>query len=176
MGEPITARNGGLALTPVWANGLNCYSFAAQEAAPGGAGAISCVPGARGGAPLTSAIITKALLHQACVADGFEDVSGGVLGSDYKFRNPPVCDANSYLVAVFYDTRHSFHFARQLADGSARARDWVHKPSAAQNAHNMQGGYWLGSNISNVPWGPHFEFVSYLKAPNAGVRVNKGNF
>ncbi len=176
MGVQITTKNGGLALAPAWPNGLNCYSFAAKCNAPGGAGAVACVPGAVAGRAVTAGTITKVTLHQACVADGFEDVSGGVIGSDHKFRNPPACDANHYLIAVFYDTRHSFHFARQLADGSSNARQWVHKPSAAQDAHNMQGGYWLGTDISNVPWGPEFEFVSYLKAPNAGVTVNRANF
>lgn len=176
MGEPVTDRNGGLGIQVAWANGLNCYSFAAKCAAPGGAGAIACRPGARGGVALSAGNITKVLLHQACVADGFEDVSGGVIGSDHKFRNPPACDANHYLIAVFYDTRRSFHFARQLADGTARARQWVHKPSAAQDAHNLQSGWYLGLDISNVPWGPTFEFVSYLRAPYAGLMVDRGAF
>jgi len=65
---------------------------------------------------------------------------------------------------------------RQLADGTGQAREWVHKPSAAQDAHNMQSAYFLGTDISNVPWLPTFQFVGYLKAPNAGVTVNRGAF
>ncbi len=176
MGVAITAKNGAMALAPAWNNGLNCYSFAAKCANPAGAGLVSCVPGVRGGRAVTAQAITPTLLHQACVADGFIDLSGGVLSNAHKFRNPPASRIGHYLVAVFYDTRGSFHFARQLADGTANAQQWVHKPSAAQDAHNMQGNYWLGTDISNVPWGPYFEFVSYLGAPNAGVAVNVGNF
>jgi len=174
MGKPIKSAKG--AMMVPWQNGLNCYSFAAKCANPGGAGAVACVPGAHAGAPVAAATITKELLYQACVADGFEDVSGGVLGSDYKFKNPPDCDNAHYLVAVFYDNRHSFHFARQLADGSANKLQWVHKPSAAQDAHNMQNNWYLGTDISNVPWGPYFEFVGYLRAPTAGVAVDRAAF
>jgi hypothetical protein len=176
MGTPITARNVASAISVAWANGLNCYSFAARCNNPGGAGAVACVPGARAGAPVTSAGITIANLFQACVADGFEDVSGGALGIAHKMKTLPACGPGEYLVAVFYDTRRSFHFARQLADGTAQARQWVHKPSAAQDAHNMQSAYFLGTDISNVPWLPTFQFVGYLKAPNAGVTVNRGAF
>lgn len=174
MGELIKSGKGLIGVP--WNNGLNCYSFAAKCVNPARAGAISCVPGVHGGAPVAAATITKELLFKACVADGFEDVSGGVLNSAHKLQNPPGWDDNHYLVAVFDDTRHSFHFARQLADGSKKKRQWVHKPSAAQDAHNMQGGWYLGENISNVPWGPYFEFVGYLRAPNVGVAVDRGTF
>jgi hypothetical protein len=159
----------------VWPTGLNCYSFAAKCTNAGGAGNVACVPGARAGAPVTSATIDPRRLYEACVADGFEDVSGGVLSNAYKMQNPPAPRDGSYLVAVFYDTLHSFHFARQLADGSAKKLEWVHKPSAQIAPSNTQGNYSLGTDISNVPWG-RFQFVAYLRAPNTGVTVNRGNF
>ena len=174
MGEVIKSGSGGISVD--WPDGLNCYSFAARCAVPGGAGPVACVPGAKGGAPVTASTITKASLYQACVADGFEDVSGGVIGSSHKFKNPPKAPLGKYLVAVFYDTRSSFHFARQLADGTPKSAQWVHKPSAPQNAHNMQNGWYLGTDISNVPWSPPFEFVGYLLAPVAGVTVDRGTF
>ncbi len=118
LGTKIKSGKG--AIMVPWTNGLNCYSFAAKCDMPGGTGAVSCVPGARAGASVSGATIDKKSLYGACVADGFEDVSGGVIGSDYKFKNPPHFDNAHYLVAVFYDNRHSFHFARQLADGSKK--------------------------------------------------------
>jgi len=174
LGAKIKSGKG--AIMVPWTNGLNCYSFAAKCDMPGGTGAVSCVPGARAGASVTAVTIDKKSLYHACVADGFEDVSGGVIGSDYKFKNPPHCDNAHYLVAVFYDNRHSLHFARQLADGSKNQRQWVHKPSAVQDAHNMQNAWYLGEDISNVPWGPYFEFVAYLIAPLSGVTVNRAAF
>lgn len=174
MGELIKNGNGGIAVD--WPDGLNCYSFAAKCVNPGGAGPVACLPGAKAGSPVTTANITKTSLYQACVADGFEDVSGGVIGSDHKFKNPPTCPQGKYLIAVFFDTRNSFHFARQLSDGTPKSLQWVHKPSAPQNAHNMQNAWYLGTDISNVPWRPPFEFVGYLMAPLAGVTVNRGTF
>lgn len=175
MAVKITTGNLSKGMEVEWANGLNCYSFAAKCDNPGGGGLISCLPGARGGRAVTQGTITPISLHNACVADGFIDVSGGVISSNNKFKNPPVCEPTNYLIAVFYDTRRSFHFARQLADGSKNKKKWVHKPSAAQDAHNMQNGWYLLDDLSNAEWG-NFEFVSYLKAPNAGLTVNKGTF
>jgi len=175
VAEKIAKGNLNKGVEVAWENGLNCYSFAAKCAAPKGSGLIACLPGAAGGQPVTQSKITPVTLHNACVSDGFIDVSGGVISSDYKFKNPPTCESTNYLIAVFYDTRKSFHFARQLADGSINKHKWVHKPSAAQSAHNMQGGWYLLDDLSNADWG-NFEFVSYLKAPNAGIAVNKGTF
>jgi len=174
VGELIKGPKGGLSVP--WRTGLNCYSFAAKCANPAGEGLVACVPGVKGGKPVTNKNIDKTRLFQACVADGFEDVSGGVIGSDYKMKNAPKAPPGKYLVAVFYDVLKSFHFARQLADGGANAAQWVHKPSAPQDAHNIMNRYYLGTDIGNVPWGPQFEFVGYLLAPTAGVMVHKGNF
>lgn len=174
MAELITAKNAGKIVGVRWPNGLNCYSFAAKCDNPGGAGAVACVPGAKAGAPVLQAGINARTLWAACIADGFEDASGGVLSNAYKMANPPVCGGHEYLVAVFLDTRGSFHFARHLDNSAKRA--WVHKPSAVQDAHNMQGGYYLLNDISNANWAPYFSFVGYLKAPMAGITVNRGAF
>lgn len=174
MAELITAKNANKIVGVQWPNGLNCYSFAAKCQNPGGAGPVACVPGAKAGAPVLQAGITAQTLWAACIADGFTDASGGVLLNNYKMANPPPCSGAEYLVAVFLDTRNSFHFARHL-DASPK-RMWVHKPSAVQDAHNMQGGYYLLDDISNATWGPYFKFVGYLKAPMAGVTVNRGAF
>ena len=172
MGKIYNAKD---LINVVWATGLNCYSFAAKCANPAGAGSVACVPGAKVGAAVQAATISPANLYRACVADGFEDVSGGVMSSAYKMQNPPAPKAGTYLVAVFYDPLHSFHFARQLADGSAKKLEWVHKPSAQIAPSNTQGNFSLGTDISNVPWA-RFQFVAYLRTPNAGVAVNRANF
>lgn len=175
MGKPY--KNANDIINLVWPNMLNCYSYASKCTAPGGGPATQqCVPGARGGTPVATATITKSLLYQACVADGFEDVSGGVIGSQHKFENPPRPIAGHYLIAVFYDTRRSFHFARQLADDGPKSLEWVHKPSGSQPPSNVHNGWYLGTDISNVPWGPFFEFVGYLRSPNAGRTVNRAAF
>lgn len=176
MSKPITARNQDKLIAAPWPNGLNCYSFAAKCQNPGGVGLVACVPGAVAGAPVSAATITPELLFRACVADGFEDASGGVLSSQHKFSNLPPSVAGKYLIAVFYDARRSFHFARQVGDGTLATRQWVHKPSAAQDAHNMQGGHVLLEDPSDAPWGPHFQFVGYLRAPQNGLTVNRSAF
>jgi hypothetical protein len=163
MGEPITANNGAKLLSVNWPNGLNCYSFAARCQNPGGAGRIACLPGAKAGKPITQQFTRKDLVD-ACFADGF-DYSGWAGGGPQ-----PACPSSHYLVAVFLDQRNSFHFARQ-----DEQRQWVHKPSAAQNAHNMQNQYILGTDLSNVPWQP-FTLIAYLRAPWAGVAVARGNW
>jgi len=88
LGAKIKSGKG--AIMVPWTNGLNCYSFAAKCDMPGGTGAVSCVPGARAGASVTAVTIDKKSLYHACVADGFEDVSGGVIGSDYSSRTRPI--------------------------------------------------------------------------------------
>lgn len=130
-----------------WSNGLNCCSFAAKCDTSGGRGAVSCVPGARAGVSVTAATDGMESLYRACVADGFEDVSGAMIGSDYKLKNLPNCDKAHHLLAVFYDNRHSFHFARQLADGGQNRQQCVHRASAAQDADNMQNDWYLGEDI-----------------------------
>jgi hypothetical protein len=162
MGEPITASNGAKLISVDWPSGLNCYSFAARCRNPGGAGKIACLPGAKAGKPITQQFTERALVD-ACVADGF-DYSGWAGGAQ------PACPETHYLVAVFLDQRQSFHFARQ-----DEKRQWVHKPSAPQDAHNMQGGYILGTDLSNVPWQP-FRLLTYLRAPWTGVAVAKGDW
>lgn len=160
MGEPFnTAR---WIKDIKWPEGLNCYSFAANCKEPMGTGLTACLPGAKAGFPLKRMFERKALVD-ACIADGF-DYTGWAGGPQ------PTCQQTHYLVAVFIDKVNLFHFARQRED-----RQWVHKPSAAQDPHNMQGGYLLGTDLSNVPWQP-FTLITYLCAPWAGVAVAKGDF
>src|SRR4029077_4147800 len=99
----------------------------------------ACLPGAKAGAGVKQATLTARSLVDACIADGFDYTGWG--GGP-----PPGCAASHYLVAVFMDARHSFHFARQ--DEIAKVRQWVHKPSAAQGAHNLQNNYLLGTDLS----------------------------
>src|SRR6266478_4587779 len=103
MGEPYSAANASKAINVEWPNGLNCYSFAARCRSPAGTGLIGCLPGAKAGKGVTQAGLTARALVDACIADGF-DYSGWAGGPQ------PACWPSHYLVAVFMDDAHSFHF------------------------------------------------------------------
>lgn len=154
--------------------GGNCYGFAANCAHPGGAGKRP-TPGAKVGRACQEPY-DPVEVFKACVADGFVDMSGGVMCSNYKMAKAPDPPTNHYLVAVFVlEKKNSklgstdFHFVRQETGGG----NWIHK-MGPQDACNWDEKFQeMGKDLSKADMGG-YTFVGYLAAPNAGVPVSFG--
>jgi hypothetical protein len=152
----------------------NCYAFAANDPAPKGQGKRPR-PGAKMGKPCPEPYNADGVF-QACVVDGFLDMSRGKLCDAGQMANPPKPPPNYYLVAVYVlEAKNSkigttdFHFVRQeMGTGN-----WIHK-MGPQDACNWDEDFKeMGPDLSKANMGG-YTFVGFLAAPHFGVAVELG--